>query len=233
MEKTYNNHAEMLLDNIEAIIFDVDGTLMDSMGLWGDVDRIYLERHGKTVPKNLSRDLAGMSIIQAADYFRNVLGVNESTEKMLADWNELALFEYETAVPMKTGGKRWLDYLSDKGILMAVGTSNTRLLATTALRVHGIENYFKVILTGEDVVKGKPDPYIYQLAAKGLGLEPSKCLVFEDVPAGIKAGLNAGMKVCAVQDDLSDYQLEEKKQLAHYYIESFEDIFHQRVECLR
>ena len=87
-------------------------------------------------------------------------------------------------------------------------------------------------MTGEDVVKGKPDPFVYQEASRRLGVNPKNCLVFEDIPEGIQAGLSAGMTVCAVQDDFSDYQIEEKKKLAHYYINSFEDIFNNKVEVL-
>lgn len=226
------NHIEMLLEDKEAVIFDVDGTLIDSMGVWRDVDIIYLQRHHKEMPENLQRELAGLSIRQAADYFREVIGIDDPPEKMLAEWNELAFRQYRHEIQMKPGALRWLETLAARGIPMAVGTSNTRMLAMTALQTHGIDRYFKVILTGEDVVKGKPDPYIYQTAAKRLGVNPAKCLVFEDIPEGIQAGLAAGMQVCAVQDDFSDYQTEEKKRLADYYISSFEDIFNNKVEVL-
>ncbi len=226
------NHIEMLLEGKEAVIFDVDGTLIDSMGVWRDVDIIYLKRHHKEMPENLQRELAGLSIRQAADYFREVIGIDDPPEKMLAEWNELAFQQYRYEIKMKAGALSWLKAIEERGLPMAVGTSNTRMLAMTALQTHGIDTYFKVILTGEDVVKGKPDPYIYQTAAARLGVDPANCLVFEDIPEGIQAGLAAGMKVCAVQDDFSDYQTDKKKALADYYITSFEDIFNDKVEVL-
>ena len=226
------NHRDMLLEGKEAVIFDVDGTLIDSMGVWRDVDIIYLKRHHKEMPENLQRELAGLSIRQAADYFREVIGIDDPPEKMLAEWNELAFQQYRYEIKMKAGALQWLKTIEEREIPMAVGTSNTRMLAMTALQTHGIDRYFKVILTGEDVAIGKPDPYIYQTAAARLGVDPARCLVFEDIPEGIQAGLAAGMKVCAVQDDFSDYQTDKKKELADYYIESFEDIFHDKVEVL-
>lgn len=226
------NHIEMLLENKEAVIFDIDGTLIDSMGVWTEVDRIYLDRHHKEMPENLQRDLAGLSILQTADYFREVIGIDDPPETMLAEWNELAFEQYRYQIQMKPGAARWLALIAEKGLPMAVCTSNTRALAMTALQTHDVEKYLKVILTGEDVVKGKPDPYIYLTAAERMGVNPANCLVFEDIPEGIQAGLSAGMKVCAVQDDFSDYQDAEKKKLADYYIQSFEDIFDNKVEVL-
>ncbi len=226
------NDRERLLDGKEAVIFDVDGTLIDSMGVWEDVDRIYLAKHDKPMPEDLQRKLAGLSILQAADYFRNVIGIDDPPEKMLADWNELAFEQYRHEIQMKPGAAKWLALIEEKGLPMAVATSNTTKLAMTALHAHDIEHYFKVIMTGEDVIKGKPDPFVYQEAARRLGVDPAKCLVFEDIPEGIQAGLSADMTVCAVQDDFSDYQIEEKKKLAHYYINSFEDIFDNKVEVL-
>ena len=153
-------------------------------------------------------------------------------KKMLAEWNELAFEQYRHEIQMKPGAAKWLSLIEGKELPMAVATSNTRKLAMTALHAQDIEHYFRVIMTGEDVVKGKPDPFVYQEAARRLGVNPKNCLVFEDIPEGIQAGLSAGMTVCAVQDDFSDYQIEEKKKLAHYYINSFEDIFNNKVEVL-
>ena len=209
------NDIERLLEGKEAVIFDVDGTLIDSMGVWEEVDRIYLTRHGKPMSEDLQRKLAGLSILQAADYFRNVIGIDDPPEKMLAEWNELAFEQYRHEIQMKPGAAKWLS-----------------LIAMTALHAQDIEHYFRVIMTGEDVVKGKPDPFVYQEAARRLGVNPKNCLVFEDIPEGIQSGLSEGMTVCAVQDDFSDYQIEEKKKLAHYYINSFEDIFNNKVEVL-
>ena len=208
------NDIERLLEGKEAVIFDVDGTLIDSMGVWEEVDRIYLTRHGKPMSEDLQRKLAGLSILQAADYFRNVIGIDDPPEKMLAEWNELAFEQYRHEIQMKPGAAKWLSFIEEKELPMAVATSNTRKLAMTALHAQDIEHYFRVIITGEDVVKGKPDPFVYQEAARRLGVNPANCLVFEDIPEGIQAGLSAGMTVCAVQDDFSDYQIDEKKGFA-------------------
>ena len=220
----------MLLDQKEAVLFDVDGTLIDSMGIWRDIDQIYLEQHGFEMPDNLQKELAGLSIKQAADYFREVIGINEPPEKMISDWNALANDFYSNKIMMKEDALRWLDLIRSRGLKMAVCTSNTRHLAHAALNRHDLIKYFEVILTGEDVTVGKPDPFIYLKAARDLGADPGKCIVFEDIKEGIMAGKSAGMTVCGVHDLFSVDQEVQKKELADYYISSYRDIFEDQVE---
>ena len=91
--------------------------------------------------------------------------------------------------------------------------------------VHNLRDYFSCIMTGTDVERGKPNPDIYLAVAEGLGVSPERCLVFEDITAGILAGKNAGMRVCAVEDDYSAQFRELKKELADYYIEDYTGLF--------
>ena len=224
---------DKMLQGIDAVLFDIDGTLIDSMGVWGDIDRIYLSRYGKEMKPDLQKELAGISIQETADYFRNVIGIDEPAEKMLSDWNELAYKEYHDVVMPKPGALKWVKDLDRRGIKMAVGTSNTRKLAETVLQVRGFMPYFKVILTGEDVKTGKPDPYIYQECALRLDTPPDRCLVFEDIYSGVMAGRNAGMKTCAVWDKYAAYEDAQKRAYADYYIQSFNDIYDNKVEFLR
>lgn len=223
----------MLLSGIDAVIFDVDGTMIDSMGLWEEVDRIYLARYNKPVQDELQKMLSGISIRETADYFREVIGIDEPPEKMLHDWNELAYEQYHDHVKAKPGTARWIKDLASHGYPMAVGTSNSRKLATTALERQGFLPYFKVMLTGEDVKKGKPDPYIYQECARRLGVEPSRCLVFEDISSGLIAGRDAGMRTCAVKDKFSMFEDDKKREIADFYINDFEDIYKDKVQDLR
>lgn len=223
------SHKEILLEGIEAVIFDIDGTLVDSMGVWVEVDRIYLDRYGIEMPADLQKVLSGISIKETADYFREVFGINESTEKMLSDWNELAYKQYRDHVQPKPFALKWVEDLCEMGVKMAVGTSNTRRLACTAMETRGFRPYFEFMITGEDVLRGKPDPFIYQECARRLDVDPRKCLVFEDVTAGIISARDAGMKTCAVWDEFSLFEDFDKRQLADYYIESFEDIYMDRV----
>lgn len=222
-----------MLDNIRAVIFDLDGTLVDSMGMWKDIDIEYLEQFGQEMPEELQKDIEGISVVQTAVYFKETFDIPKTIPEMIDDWNRMAYDKYMYDVELKEGAGDFLDYLQEHGIYMAIATSNTKALTEAALYSHHILSYFDVIVTGEDIHNGKPEPDVYLRASELLGIEPEECLVFEDIPAGILAGLNADMRVCGVRDGYSQYCEKEKKELAHYYINSYEDILNGTYEVLR
>lgn len=209
------------LNNMEALIFDLDGTLVDSMWMWKQIDIEYLGQFGIALPDDLQSKIEGMSFTETANYFKEHFPIPDPVEQIKEDWNRMAWDKYSTQVPMKPGVKELLSAARNKGIKLGIATSNSVELVENIVRVHGLETYFDAVKTSCEVERGKPSPDIYLLTAKTLGVEPEKCLVFEDIIAGIRAGLSAGMKVCAVEDEYSLSQTEEKKSLAHYYIRDF------------
>lgn len=209
------------LDHIEAVIFDVDGTIVNSMWVWKQIDKEYLGRFGISMPDVLQEEIEGASFSEVALYFKKRFGITDSVEQIMADWNEMAWEKYEKEVPLKPGVREFMRLCKEKGIKMGIATSNSRELIETLERVQGLTEYISCIKTGSEVPKGKPAPDIYLAVAKDLGVDPAKCLVFEDLPAGILAGKNAGMKTCAVQDDYSLHLDMEKRRLADDYIEEF------------
>lgn len=212
------------LENIEAVIFDVDGTIADSMWMWKRIDKEYLEKFGIPLPDTLQAEIEGWSFYETAVYFRKRFQLSDPVEKIMADWNEMAWEKYEKEVPLKSGVRDFMQLCKSRGIKMGIATSNSRELFKTVERIHGLTEYISCIRTGSEVQKGKPAPDIYLAVAKELQVAPEKCLVFEDLTAGIMAGKNAGMKVCAVQDAYSLDSDREKRQLADYYIEEFGQI---------
>lgn len=220
-----------MLNGKKAVIFDLDGSLVDSMWIWPEIDQEYLARFGIDMPKagkereELRYAIEGMSCYETALYFQEKYGIQDSAEKMQEDWNEMAWEKYEKEVPLKEGVLEFIKGCQKEGILLGIATSNTRQLVETVLNTHGIREAFSVIATGSEVTKGKPAPDIYLHVAELLQAEPADCLVFEDIVAGIQAGKNAGMTVCAVADPDSEAYLEQKKQAADYFTEDFFDFF--------
>ncbi len=213
-----------ILENTEAVIFDLDGTLVDSMWIWRQIDIEYLARFNKEMPENLQNSIEGMSFYETAVYFKNTFNIPDSLETIMNNWNEMAREKYETVVPLKECAQAFLQKLSDLGIKMGIATSNSRILTESLLKARGIDKYFSAIVTGSEVTKGKPEPEVYLMAADKLCVSPSRCLVFEDLPFGVMAGKRAGMKTCAVEDIYSARFREEKKELADYYIESYKEV---------
>ena len=215
---------------IKAAIFDLDGSMVDSMWIWRAIDIEYLGRFNIALPEKLQADIEGMSFSETAAYFKERFALPDSLEQIKADWNRMAWHKYEQDVPLKKGVLALLDYCKVHNILLGIATSNSRELVETVVRAHHLESYFDCIMTACEVEKGKPAPDIYLAVAKALQVSPADCLVFEDIPNGIRAGKNAKMKVCAVEDEYSLYMTEEKKRLADYYIVNFDAVFENKVE---
>ncbi len=210
-----------MMDGIQAVIFDLDGSLVDSMWMWKAIDIEYLGRFGIPLPEDLQSKIEGMSFQETAAYFKEHFPIPDPLEKIKEDWNRMAWDKYANEVPLKPGIPGFLDACAREGILLGIATSNSRELVENIAAVHGLKNYFSCIMTGCDVERGKPAPDIYLAVAEGLGVKPENCLVFEDIVPGIQAGRNAGMRVCAVEDAYSALQREHKRRLADYYIQDF------------
>ena len=192
-----------MIKNIKACIFDLDGTLVDSMWMWPEIDKEYLGRFGIEYDDNLKNEIDGISFHETAVYFKNKFGISDSIEKICKDWEDMAYDKYKYEVKEKRGCQKFLEQLKSKGIKMGIATSNNRSMVDVVLESLGMKNFFEVITTSDEVKKGKPAPDVYLTTAKLLNVEPKHCLVFEDVVAGIIAGKSAGMKVCAVEDDFT------------------------------
>ena len=215
---------EMLRD-IDAVIFDMDGSLVDSMWMWRAIDIAYLGKFGISLPENLQSEIEGMSFGETAVYFKEHFPIPDSLEEIKADWNRMAWDKYMYEVPLKQGIPEFLAGCSANGIKLGIATSNSRELVENVAKVHRLREYFTSIMTGCDVARGKPFPDIYLAVAEQLGASPGRCLVFEDIVAGIQAGKNAGMRVCAVEDSYSAQDREKRKRLADYYIEEYTGLF--------
>lgn len=217
-----------LLKGKEAVIFDLDGTLVDSMWMWKQIDIEYLGRFGYECPPQLQKEIEGMSFSETAVYFKEKFQIPDSLEEIKQCWVDMSIEKYRCQVPMKKGVRRFLSYLKENGFRAGIATSNGRAMVDAVLHSLDMEAFFQVITTACEVAAGKPAPDIYQKVAKTLQVPPERCLVFEDVPAGIMAGKAAGMTVCAIEDEFSAPMREEKLALADYYIEDYDEIFDKK-----
>lgn len=214
-----------MLKNTDAIIFDLDGSLVDSMWMWRAIDIEYLGRFGIPLPEDLQSKIEGMSFSETAVYFKEFFHIPDSLEKIKDDWNRMAWDKYANEVPLKPGIPEFLRGCREHGIKLGIATSNSRELVENIVEVHKLRDYFSCIMTGCDVAHGKPAPDIYLAVSEKLRVNPERCLVFEDIIPGIQAGKSAGMKVCAVEDAYSLQTKENKKALADFYIEDYFNLF--------
>ena len=213
-----------MLTSIKGVIFDLDGTLIDSMWLWKEIDIEYLGKRNIAFDKSLQEAIEGMTFHETAVYIKERFNISDTIDEMKEEWHFMAKEHYEKNVPLKPGAGEFLAHLKNVGIKIGIATSNSRELCEIALNSLGINEYFDHVTTGNDVSEGKPSPFIYITTAAAINVEPDNCLVFEDVPMGILAGKRAGMKVCAVEDDFSRHLRETKADIADYFIKDFNDV---------
>lgn len=216
--------AKLLCKEIDAIIFDLDGTLVDSMWMWHQIDVEYLGNFQIPLPSQLQQEIEGKSFHETAVYFKEHFPIPQTIEEMKSTWNHMAWDKYEHQVPLKPGAYEFLKFCRQRGMKLGIATSNSRELVTNILDTHGLHDYFSSIKTGSEVINGKPAPDIYLAVAEELQCPPERCLVFEDILPGIAAGKRAGMKVCAVEDLYSQPVCKEKKEKADYYIKDYREI---------
>lgn len=220
-----------MLTNKKAVIFDMDGSLVDSMWIWPEVDRIYMDRHRLVMPEDFHKAIEGMSYTETAQYFLDVFpSLSCTVEDVKQEWTEMTMELYRTKVFLKPGAKEFLERAKSAGILLGIATSNARSLAEAALDALKIKEMFDSIRTSCEVEAGKPAPDVYLKVAEDLRIRPEECLVFEDIPNGIRAGKRAGMAVCAVDDEFSLPYEKEKRLLADYYIHDYKEIWEHTFE---
>lgn len=214
-----------MLNNIKGVIFDLDGTLVDSMGVWAKIDVDYLNGLGHEVPKNLKEEITHLGFNEVAKYFKERFNIADSEEEIMKTWHDMAYIEYKENIKLKPGAKEFLIQLKQSNIKIGLATSNSYPLLEVSLKSNDIFDLFDSITITGEVSRGKDFPDVYLLAAERLGLDPKDCAVFEDILPAVKGALSAGMKVFAVEDHtVSDEERAQIKEHAHEYIESFNDL---------
>ena len=209
---------------MKAYIFDLDGTLLDSMGVWDDIDTAFLQKRGITVPPDYADAIAPMTFAETAAYTIERFGLSERPESLMREWRDMAIDIYSNSVELKPYAKELLLTLRERGVPLAVATSATEAVFRPALRRHGIHDLFDVICTSEEAGYGKTRPDVFLLTAKKLGVSPHDCIVFEDILAAIKSAKSVGMTVYGVYDEGSKHDWEEIKRTADGVIYDFRDV---------
>ncbi len=208
----------------EAVLFDMDGTLVDSMWIWRQIDLNFLEERGLTYSPVFHQEIEGMSYAETVHYFKEKFKPEESEEELADILNQMAMDKYEYEVKWKPGAREFLECCKEHNIPCGIATSNSRELVEACDRNLNLRNWVSSIRTADEVKRSKPFPDIYLKVAEDLHVDPSKCLVFEDVLPGIQAGKSAGMKVIAIQDEHSKDVEKEKREAADGFITDYREL---------
>lgn len=206
---------------ISGAIFDMDGTLIDSMFVWMDIGRRYLVSCGITPRETLLQEIKNKSMWQVADYFINEYGLKKTHDEIYTGIDSLITPMYRDEVFPKNGVFLLLDRLKAQGVKMCVASATDRPLVEMVLEKNGLLEYFLDIFTCNSVGAGKDNPLIYEKALEHLGTPKDETLVFEDALYTIVTAKNAGFTVVGVYDVSADRHTDEIKTLADYYISDY------------
>jgi HAD superfamily hydrolase (TIGR01509 family) len=207
----------------KAAIFDLDGTLLDSMGVWEKIDIEFLAKRNLPILSDYADKICALSFTDAAKYTINLYGLQETVEDIISEWNSMALYEYSNNVALKKTALDYLKRLKAAGIKLAVATSLPDVLYVPVLRNNGIYDYFDVFCSIDEVKRGKEYPDIFLLAAERLNIPPESCVVFEDVLPAIISAKSAGMQVYGVYDKYSEKYRLDILRCADEYLLDFQD----------
>ena len=217
---------------IRGAIFDVDGTLLDSLPIWDTVAEDYLRSLGIEPRENLAETFKTFSLEQSAEYCRSVYGVKQSVKEIMDGIDAMMETFYRQTAPLKPGVAEFLRVLAQNGVKMAVATATDRHLIEAALTRCGVRAYFLDMFTCTSVGKSKNEPDIYRAAREALGTKKEDTWVFEDAYHAAKTAADDGFPVAALFDASEDEQ-DALKKTAKLYLRSFEDALPFREEMFR
>ena len=207
---------------IKGAIFDLDGTILDSMFIWDTIGEDYLRTLGIETKENLKETFKTFSLEQAAQYYRENYGVTLTVSEIVYGVNKMAENYYVDTVQLKPGIEMFLEKLKANNVKMCIATVTDKHLAEAALGRLGVRDYFSEILTCASVGRSKEEPYIYREAQKHLGTSKSETVVFEDALYALKTAKSDGFIAVGVFDIHEENQ-NELRMTADSYIENYSE----------
>ena len=209
---------------LQSAIFDMDGTLVDSMGMWRTLGSVLAQNHGAVPPPDLDRRVASLGLWEGTAYCKDVCGHPGTVEELVQEiWGQIEGF-YRRDVRPKPGLIPFLDILKMQGVWMYVATATDRPLAEAALKTAGLEGYFRGMITSREAGQSKREgPEIYERALRRLRSTKKDTVVFEDALHALRTAHEAGFRTAAVYDP-SEPDQDEMRRLSDYYITSFEEM---------
>ncbi len=213
------------IKNIQGAIFDLDGTILDSMFIWNDIGYKFLEMKNIQVPPGADKQFTQMSLMQAAEYYIEHFDNTATIESIINDINMLVEGFYFYEVIKKDGIKEFLDFLSNRGIKMCVATATDKYMVEKALERNGLLHYFSEIFTCNSVGAGKDTSVIYDVALEHLGTPKDDTFVFEDAFYAIKTAKAAGYNVVGIKDVSEPEVVENIKPYCNIFINDYSEIY--------
>jgi len=206
----------------EAAIFDLDGTLTDSMYIWNEAPKALVRRFGGTPPEDLAEAIKEMGRREASEYMIQTFHLNCTPEQVMEGVNNLVTAEYRNRVPMKPGADKLLARLTELGVPCAIATASESFQAREAMERLGLWRHFRFALSSIQY-GSKTRPDIYREAARRLGSAPEHTLVFEDALHAARSAKAGGFLVAGIYDSSAQRDQDAMKHICGWYLSRLDD----------
>lgn len=214
----------MKTGRFKSAIFDMDGTLIDSMGIWKDIAEESFKENGLDVPAEFEHKIFSMTFSQSAEYCIKMADLDIEPDDLVAEWNYKALEYYNTDIPLKPYAVEFIEYLRGLGMTISLTTSNFYDVAKSLLERKGISELFDSLTSTQEVTRSKLYPDVFLLSSERLGTQPSGCIVFEDSYTSVIGAKRAGMYVVGVFDKYAAFAEDMIRYKSDRYILSFSEL---------
>lgn len=205
-------------------IFDVDGTLLDSMPVWWRASERFFKNHNLEVSYKQFEVYKEMRLEDSLPQIREKFKLDMTVDEMISEFRRLAFEEYRDSVQLKPYAKEYMEKLHKEGVKIAVATSGYEGLCRSAFVRLGVWDMIGARAFSDEVGVDKSHPDVYLLAAERIGVESSQCMVFEDIVKGIEGAKSGGFKTCAVYDESNRGDTRTLKVIADRYIKSWKEM---------
>lgn len=215
---------KLLGHEIKAVIFDMDGTLIDSTGIWHEIDKAFFSKRNMELPSDYAQHIVHLGLKQAAVYTKETYHLDESIQDIMDEWHNMSIDMYRYNVPLKLHALELLKLLKENNVKMAIATANDEPLYRPCIERLGIGEYFDEIADVNTAKEGKQSAKIYLDLAKKMGAEPQNTLVLEDMPTCVKTAFKNGFITVSVFDNASKDYDEQKINNSHLFIKDFGEL---------
>lgn len=214
-----------LLDReIKLAILDLDGTLIDSTGIWHDIDINFFARRGMEIPKGYFDAICHLGLKATATYTKTTYGIKESEEEIIKEWQDASKDQYLNFIQLKPYVKEFLEYLKNNKVKIALATANDKELYEPCMKRLGIFDYFSYIVDVNSVKEGKHSPRIYEIINENFNIDKVNTVVVEDIYTSLQTAYENGYMTIGVADKASEPTVEQKKKYSHIYVESLKEL---------
>ena len=218
-----------MISKFDAVAFDMDGTLLDSMGYWRRMNTDFLKKHNLTAPEEIRADLTTMSSRVCADRFAKAYDIGMTAQDIMAEYRDYMLRYYETVILPKPGAMAYVDQLHAQGIRTCVATAVPETLAIAGLSRHGFLPKMEFIASSFDLGLGKEDAPYFHCVADRLGVPIHRCVMFEDALYAMRGARKAGMQVYGIADPTQAWSEDECRSLCDVFVENYAQLLINQV----